>query len=393
MSALRCASIFLLVSAVGSLARQANPDDKSVDWKSRGDAIVRLVRENFYDRTVAEAWAAKHTGYAATFDNALQFADETKQILAELKASHTAYYTSREPEFFGLSAIFAAAQGKPPTEYDSIGADFTPDHFVRVVFAEGPAAKAGLRRGDKILRADGRKFHPINSFRDRAGKTVTMTIQRERDQPPLEIAVQPRRTNPKHEWLEAQREGTRIIQKNGKAIAYVPMFSCAGEEYARVLRESVADGVRDADALVIDFRNGWGGCNADFVNLFNRSPAVLTAIDRAGKRSIQDSQWRKPLIILINAGSRSGKEVVAHSVKKHGLGRLVGERTPGAVLAGRSFPLWDGALLYLAVQDIELDGQRLEGRGVEPDVVVADALPFANGADPQLEKAVELASR
>src|SRR5262249_35766159 len=146
-------------------------------------------------------------------------------------------------------------------------------------------------------------------------------------------------------------------------------------------------------ALIIDFRNGWGGCNPDFVNLFDRTPAVLTMIGRDRQANRIDTQWRKSLFVLINSGSRSGKEVVAHTGKKHRLGTLIGQRTGGAVLGGRVFALPNDSLLYLAVADIEVDGQRLEGRGVEPDVVVVDALPFANGKDPQLERALELAGR
>ena len=131
MSVFRRNLRILLVAGVAALAARSNADDQPIDWKSRGDEIVRLVREHFFNRTAAEKWATNHTGYAAAIDNALTFSRQTKQILAELKASHTGYYTTHEPEFFGLSAIFAAAQGKPPNEYDSIGADITTDHFVR----------------------------------------------------------------------------------------------------------------------------------------------------------------------------------------------------------------------------------------------------------------------
>jgi carboxyl-terminal processing protease len=54
--------------------------------------------------------------------------------------------------------------------------------------------------------------------------------------------------------------------------------------------------------------------------------------------------------------------------------------------------LSDRSLLYLAVRDVEVEGVRLEGKGVEPDVVVRDRLPYAMGADPQLEKAIALAA-
>ncbi|HYN19349.1 MAG TPA: hypothetical protein VE078_00195, partial [Thermoanaerobaculia bacterium] len=61
----------------------------------------------------------------------------------------------------------------------------------------------------------------------------------------------------------------------------------------------------------------------------------------------------------------------------------------GAVVAGQILPLSDGSLLFLAVQDILTDGERLEGVGVKPDVEVSAGLEYAEGKDQQLERAVE----
>jgi carboxyl-terminal processing protease len=44
------------------------------------------------------------------------------------------------------------------------------------------------------------------------------------------------------------------------------------------------------------------------------------------------------------------------------------------------------------VQDILVDGERLEGTGVKPDVAVPSALPYAEGRDPQLERGLEVAA-
>jgi carboxyl-terminal processing protease len=55
--------------------------------------------------------------------------------------------------------------------------------------------------------------------------------------------------------------------------------------------------------------------------------------------------------------------------------RVVGTRTAGALLAGRGFLRKDGSLLVLAVSDVWVEGERLEGRGVMPDVVVPFQLP------------------
>ena len=44
----------------------------------------------------------------------------------------------------------------------------------------------------------------------------------------------------------------------------------------------------------------------------------------------------------------------------------------------------------MAVLDLRVDGIRLEGRGVEPDVEVPFSLPHAGGRDPQRERALEV---
>jgi carboxyl-terminal processing protease len=50
----------------------------------------------------------------------------------------------------------------------------------------------------------------------------------------------------------------------------------------------------------------------------------------------------------------------------------------------------DGSLLYLAVVDVLVNGERLEGKGVIPDIEVPFQLAYAQGADPQKQKAIEV---
>ena len=384
------AGLTLILLAAASVAWGGRPGPAE-DSGSTGEEIVALVRGQFFDAGRAEAWADEHARYAADLRDPADFAGATRRALGRLGASHTGYYTPDDPEYHGLLSIFRESLKVEDVEVDSIGLDLAPGGFARVVFAGSPAEKAGLRRGDQVLRADGEAFHPIRSLRGRSGRDVTLTIRGRRDWPTREVVVVPRKIEPRREWLEAQVAGAKVIAVGGKRVAYMPFFSAAGEEHMEALRDAVDGRFAAADALILDFRDGWGGANPTFVNLFNPAPPVLERIGRDGARERYDPQWRKPLFLLINGGSRSGKEVVAFAIRTRKLGVLVGSKTAGAVVAGRPFLLRDRTLLLLAVSDVLVDGERLEGRGVAPDVEVADPLPFAGGEDPQLARALELA--
>ena len=382
-----------IVLALPSLSGVSPTGDQlqTESWKTTGVEIVSLVRDRFFDKGRADLWLKENARYAEDARDYHGFVEATKKALRRLEASHTNYFTPEDPGYYGLLSIFCEPLNLEVVETESIGVDLTPGNHIRVVFAGSPAEKAGIRRGDQILRADGVEFHPVLSFQGRSGRSVMLVVQSQRDRPPQEVVVVPRKIEPRREWLEAQVKGAKVVTLGAKKIAYMPFFSAAGEAHQKALREEIAGSFADADALVLDFRNGWGGANPTFLNLFDRMPPVLEQVDRDGARRRYDPQWRKPLVILINGGSTSGKEVVAYAIQKRKIGTLVGEKSAGAVVAGSPFRLQDGSLLYLAVADVIVDGERLEGRGVTPDVEVADDLPFAEGRDPQLAKALEVA--
>ena len=144
------------------------------------------------------------------------------------------------------------------------------------------------------------------------------------------------------------------------------------------------------DGLVLDLRDGWGGASLNYLNLFR--PAVLHVQTLPRKNETQNitGVWGKPVSLLTNRGTTSGKELFALGFKKLKLGQIVGETTAGAVVAGGFFLLKNGDVLYLAVTDIKVDGKRLEGVGVEPDIKVGRPIRNAGPTDPQLERAIEL---
>lgn len=382
-----------LLPALLSLALAAAPPSPSSPYPALGREVVEIVRRNFLDAARGERWAAENAGYADGIADPESFRRATRERLSRLATSHTQYYTPEDVGYHELLALFEPVL-KKPVEAEGIGADLVEREggwFVARTFPGSPAEQAGLRRGDRIARADGAPFSPRRSFLGKAGKEVALEVERRRGEPLLPVRVAPRRVQPREEWLAAERQAARVLDVQGHRIAYALVWVCGGEEPPQILGDALAGPLAEAEALVLDFRGGWGGCSPSFLDLFNPTAPELSQVDREGHRSSFRSSWKKPLVLLIDGGSRSGKEVVARALQRHHLGILVGERTAGAVVAGRPFLLADGSLLFLAVVDVFVDGEHLEGKGVAPDVEVPAGLPYAEGRDPQLEKALTVA--
>jgi carboxyl-terminal processing protease len=245
------------------------------------------------------------------------------------------------------------------------------------------------------LSVDERPFLPIESFRGKVGASVTVLIRRTSAGAPVAISIAPAELRPNAMFLRGLQASAHIIGGgNNTRIGYVHMWSYAGQRYQSALEDLIADGpLRDADALVWDLRDGWGGAQPQYLDLFNLRASTMQVTGRNGATVMVDVKWRKPVAMLINAGTRSGKEVLAFGFKKYRLGELVGVRTEGAVLAATAFLIADDGLLLLAVDDVLVDGERLEGVGVTPTIEVACDPHYAEGKDPQLERAVQILSR
>jgi carboxyl-terminal processing protease len=371
------------------------------------DEAARLVRDNFYDPQLRgkdwDAVIARHKPRYLSATTDKERSDAINAMLAELEASHMIYATADEPAYYQLVDIFRYGvrdhikkHFPDGVSYPGIGI-FTREiegrTFVTGVLEGLAAAKAGLKTGDEILTVDGAPFQPVQSFQDKVGSAVTLSIRRERGGPVSVIELRPERLEPGKAFRAAMRESARIIEANGKRIGYIHAWSYAGSDYQDILEEELASGkLKDADALIWDLRDGWGGASPGYLDLFNARAPDMTFTKRSSETDFASFKWRKPVAMLVNGGTRSGKEVLAYGFKKYGYGEVIGTRTAGALLAGRGFLLSDGSFLMVAVNDVAVDGERLEAKGVMPTIEVPSNIPYAAGADPQLDKAVAVLS-
>jgi carboxyl-terminal processing protease len=389
---------------------QATPDGGPAAAVSIIDEIAGIVERKFYspDRLQQVGWGAAVGRARQEFAVAQTTAERDavlRKLVASLKTSHTNYHPRADPAYWFWASLFEQMLQRMcpkeltpgfPVAHDGIGVfwkQVEAEWFVGGVFVGGPAEKAGLKVGDRILAADDQPFSPVDSFAGRAGKPVSLQIQRARGAAPMPAVVTPQSTRPQEELRQATADSWRILEHKGRRIAYIHMWSWATIEFQKVLLDAIArSNTEGVDGFVLDVRDGWGGASGNYLGIFWRDVPLLESVARDGKVQTFDQQIRKPAVLLVNGGTRSGKETIAYGAKKHGMARLVGERTAGAYVAGGPFCLSDGSLLVLAMSDARVDGERLEGRGVAPDIEVPFDFRYTAGKDVQLTRALDLLS-
>ncbi|HEX7126460.1 MAG TPA: S41 family peptidase [Thermodesulfobacteriota bacterium] len=378
----------------GGAHAAAAPASEASPWADDFDAVWRITGERFFDPDMRGVdWNAARARYAeraAAAPDLATFAEVVNEMLGELRSSHTRLYTDRDPEYYFLRAVFRDAFRTPPPEWDDAGlvTVTTPQGtFVRDLLDGGPAAKAGLRVGDRLLG----HFHPVETFEGRSGRPVTLAVQSEPGGPSRRVDVFPRRVGAQRAYLEATQASIRRIPLPGGRgeAGYIRLWALTHPRFLQVLEDALA-GFDGTAGLVLDLRGGFGGRSEDYLDLFMRSgTGRIETVDRRGRRRPFFVGWDRPIVVLVDGGTRSAKELLAWSLARAGRARLVGTRTAGAVLASRAFPIGRNALLLVAVTDLLADGVRLEGRGIEPHVVVEAPLPYRGGADPQLDRALD----
>jgi carboxyl-terminal processing protease len=385
------------------------------------DKVWNAVRVQFWDPNFHGVnWEEAAQRYrpkvlAATDHEA--FAVVVNEMLGELRTSHTCYLTKWDQDYYGLqgaviSQALAAqwlsdpselAKLAPPGYYSSGGKPHRPQigiiakqiegrYYVEWLMAKSAARKAGVLLGDLLVEVDGRPFHPIRSFEGKAKQEVELALQRGPDESSRRRVTLTPVDWEEREFLEDDSyTQTRILEHQGHRFAYMPLHWLSGW-FMRTVLDKGFDLACKSEGLIIDLRHGFGGSpTTEYIDPFLRTGLQGTTIESVtrGKRDSSRVAFSGPIVVLTDARTRSGKELLAYYFKKTGRATLLGDRTGGYVSAGRPIRICEDSFLYLCVAMMTVDGKLLEGVGVEPDIKVPFDIRFAAGRDLQLERAKE----
>ena len=219
--------------------------------------------------------------------------------------------------------------------------------YVQSAVEGTPAAKLGLRYGDRILEVDGKDAREWSSeqvsknVRGALGEPVTLKVERAGSEAPLYFTIV-RDAVPLLTIRNAYiiRPGTGYIGLTGG------FQRSSDEELAKAMKRLEEQGMRQ---LVLDLRGNPGGLLDQAIEVASeflpRGQVVVSVKGRTEYsqpfiyKSTGADPATLPLVILINRNSASASEIVAGAIQDHGRGLIVGETSFGKGLVQRVFQL------------------------------------------------------
>ncbi|CAN5708035.1 S41 family peptidase [soil metagenome] len=364
------------------------PADFAPVW----DKVASSIRTRYYARDTRkdemEGLLKKYEPIAKAATDRRGFEDTVNRMIADFHDSHFDYLTDADQGYYLMDGL---THGDKAAEMPQVGAWFrraSDGYTVQMVLDGGEAAKAGLRPGDLVTQVDGEPFTPIDSLKSRAGKMAILTYRRGDREKTVSVNVM--NTKAMAMFLNASRASSHVIERDGKKLGYFHLWTQASDDFRSALSAAVYGKLRDTDGFILDLRAGFGGRPEGFADPFFRPEATMEWKQTAGaKPRTEIFGYGRPLVVLIDRGSRSAKEILSFILKTSHRATLVGETTAGNVLGTFPLRISDWSYIEIPVVDVSVDHERLEGKGVASNVAVTPGFN-PEGHDQILERGIEV---
>ena len=265
-----------------------------------------------------------------------------------------------------------------------------------------PAAKAGIKSGDYIVRINDEQvqgktlMESVKLMRGPVGSSIKLTVRRKNVKKAIEFFI-------RREIIEIKSVSAKIIgDKND--IAYIRLKSF-NENSDNQLIESVKKFEKNNDprGYVIDLRNNPGGLLTQAIRITDFFLEDGEIVSTRGRKKSETRKFfaktgdgiaGKPLIVLINNGSASASEILAGALKDHRRAIILGESSYGKGSVQSIIPLKNGGGIRLTISKYYLpSGKSISEVGVSPDIFIEEKdedFQIETKSDNQLNYAIKL---
>ena len=262
-------------------------------------------------------------------------------------------------------------------------------------------AEALVQPGDRILAVDGVSLAEEDRLAWLFGNqgSVTVTLQSP-GYPPRDVVIT------RETYSLGQLPPPVFARRLDHDVGYLAIYDFLSFTCEARVRDALRALLRSGPlrGLVIDLRANDGGIIGQMVGVLGLFINGGSAGEYVGRRADDVDAYAippgrvlrgladLPIVVLTGPGTHSAGDIFAAVMQSHRRARVVGMPTPGNVEMLHALHLPDGSMVWAAVKHYRApDGRFLEGRGVQPDLLVpADWWRYALDDDPQVLAAVAL---
>ncbi len=252
--------------------------------------------------------------------------------------------------------------------------------LVTGVIENGPAAGAGIRKGDLFVAIGGRNIAGmgLGQAADLIGgpQGSSVNLQIERQGQVFQVSV-PRRSVYVSSVVEPQ------FLDSARTVGYVRIKQFSESTTEDLTREMTRLHNAGMKSVVLDVRGNPGGLLTECIDLSDMFLPSGTIVMTKGRNASDNSSvaakrantWSIPLVVLVDDHSASASEIFAAAIQENGRGVVVGRRSYGKGTVQTHFPLQSvsGELKLTTAKFYSPSGREMSGQGVTPDVPVEKA--------------------
>lgn len=370
---------------------------------------------------IDEMWQIVNNEFVDKKFNRVEWKEKRQELLSQDYANHKQAYKAIETTLkwlgdpytrFLTPDNFATLTTQTSGEFSGVGVTLTFDKrtsqlYVMESIRSSPAAKAGIKRGDRIIHINGKPTalmtleQAIDAVQGELGTDVSLQLSRE-NQGVFQVTLT-------RSQIEIASVSYTLKQEAQLRVGYIRLDEFTSHA-AEQMRNAIKDlGNQEVSGYILDLRGNPGGllfASIDIARLWLKKGEIVMTVDRRdGDRHFSangTSLTDLPLVVLVDEGSASSSEILAGALKENGRATVVGTTTYGKGTVQSVHSLSDGSGLAVTIaRYYPPSGKDINQKGINPDIYLAlnmeqqiqlrnDPSLMGTHADPQYKGAINV---